>query len=267
VSETQGTAHAAIPEPLDRILPAFVGDLRSTLGSDLVGVYLYGSAVMGGFDRDRSDLDLVVVIEPSVDDVGFGVFAALIDRLKAREPDWAGRLDIVFVARRTLAEFRSGGSFVEVSHPHPLKVVENAAEYVETWFLMRTADRPIVGPPAPGLVPPISTREFLFEVVAGIDGFIAAVRDDTAAGTAAYRAITVCRVLRSLESGSICTKQEGTEWAAQHYPEWAELIRAAWAVQSSNGRRDFAPDVRARIQPFLVFMGQEIHRAAISTAG
>ena len=46
-------------------------DLRSTFGTELVGAYLYGSAVMGGFDPGLSDLDLVVVTEQSTNALGF----------------------------------------------------------------------------------------------------------------------------------------------------------------------------------------------------
>jgi len=253
---------APLLAPLDRILPRFVDDLRSTFGLELVGVYLYGSAVMGGFDPKRSDLDVVVVTERSTDEVGIDVFARLVERLQTREAEWADRLDIVFVGRRTLADFRSGGGFLEIGHPRPLRRIPDASQYVETWFLMRAADRPITGPPAATLVPPISTREFLAEVVAGIDGFIAAVHDDTPAGNVAYRAVTLCRVLRSLESGEICTKQEGAEWAAARDPDWAPFIRAAWAVSSSNGDIGFTPDARARVPAFLERMAREIHRAA-----
>ena len=251
-----------LQEPIDRILPALVDDLRTTLGPRLFGVYLYGSAVMGGFDPDLSDLDVVVVIEPSVDDSGLDRFAGLVDRLQVREPDWADRLDIVFVGRQTLAHFRSGGPLLEISHEHQLRRIPSAADYLETWFLMRSANRAILGPPPASLLPPIDTREFLSEVVRGIDGFVAFVRDDTPTGTVAYRALTLCRVLRSLESGSICTKQEGADWAADRYPEWAPLIRAAWAVRAGNGTHEFTNAERATVPRFLELMRQEIHRAA-----
>ena len=251
--------------PLDRIFPALVNDLRSTFESELVGVYLYGSAVMGGFDPTLSDLDVVVVIERSVDDVDFDVFAGLVDRLKAREPEWTDRLDVVFVGRATLADFRLGGPLLDTSHELPLRRIPDAWQWLETWFLMRAADRPIVGPPASSLVPPISTREFLAEVVAGIDGFIAFVRDDTPTGTVAYRMLTLCRLLRSLESGEVCTKQEGADWAIERYPQWSPLVRAAWQVRATNGARGFTPAERADVPAFLEFMGAEIHRAAEST--
>ena len=146
---------AVVPAPLDRILPAVIDDLRSTLGNDLIGVYLYGSAVSGGFDPELSDLDLVVVTAPAVDAIEFRVFAGPVERLQAREPDWAGLLDIVFIGRETLAGFRAGGPFLEISHEEPLRLVRSADEWLETWFLAREADRALVGPPIADLIPPI----------------------------------------------------------------------------------------------------------------
>lgn len=50
---------------------AFAYDLSSTLGaecgSDLVGVYLHGSAVLGGFHPVASDVDVLAVIAKPVD--------------------------------------------------------------------------------------------------------------------------------------------------------------------------------------------------------
>ena len=255
------------PAPLDRILPRFVDDLRSELGPRLFGVYLYGSAVAGGFDPELSDLDLVVVTEPSVDDLEFDLLADLIDRLQGREPDWADRLDIVFVGRQTLADFRSGGPLVEISHRDPLQRLPDASDYLETWFLMRSAARPIVGPPVSSLLPPIDTREFLATIVADIDGFISRLGIDPTSGKVAYRLLTLCRILRSLESGAVCTKQEGAEWVAERYPTWAPLIYAAWAVRAANGAHDFTAAERAEVPAFLELMGREIHRVANAMPG
>ena len=145
----------ALPEPLDRIIPALLDDLRDALGDDLVGVYHYGSAVSGGFQPELSDLDLVIVTE-RMSTRSLSSLRGLIERLAAREPDWAGRLDLVFVGRGTLADPRSGGPLLEVSHEKPLHF-ENAADWIETWFLARDADRPLVGPPAADVFPAITS--------------------------------------------------------------------------------------------------------------
>ena len=40
--------------------------MSSKLGANLVGAYLHGSAVLGGFNPDRSDLDVLVVVKGSL---------------------------------------------------------------------------------------------------------------------------------------------------------------------------------------------------------
>jgi len=244
-------------QPLDRIIPALLDDLRASFGDELVGVYHLGSAVSGGFDPELSDLDLIVVTERDVEAIGFEVFAGVIERLARREPGWAGRLDLVFVGRRTVADPSAGGPLLEVSHEKPLHR-ENAAEWLEAWFLARDAARPLVGPRAADIFPPITVDQFLHEVVRGFPGFVTAVRDDWPHGSVAYRVLTVCRVLRSLHSGALCTKQEGADWAAARFPESAWLIRAAAEVRAGGQGRSFSDAERAAVQPFLDAMAAEI---------
>ena len=244
-------------EPLDRIIPPLLDDLRATLGDELVGVYQLGSAVSGGFEPELSDLDLVIVTRRDVEAIAFERFAGVVDRLVAREPEWAGRLDLAFVGRGTLADLGSGGALLEISHDKPLHR-ENAADWTETWFLARDADRALAGPPAADVFPPITGEEFLRDVVAGFPNFVTAVRDDWPHGSVAYRVLTVCRVLRSLDSGALCTKLEGADWAAARYPEWAGVIRAAREVRTSGEKARFADSDRAQVQPFLDFLAREI---------
>jgi hypothetical protein len=251
------------PPPLDRIAPALADDLAASLGSDLVGAYLYGSAVSGGFDPALSDLDVVVVTERSVDEIGFEVFAGIVDRLAAREPEWADRLDVTFVGRETLWTFRRGGGpFVEISHEQPLQVHRRAEDWLETWFLARDADRPIVGPPPASVFPPIDIDEFLQVLVDDVERYAAAIRDDWSHEKVAYRVLTLCRLLRSLESRAVCSKEEGAEWAAARYPDRAPLIRAAWDVRAARGQRPFTPAERAVMPGLLADLATEV-RATI----
>ena len=251
------------PPPSDRILPALVDDLRAALGRELVGAYLFGSAVSGGFDPAISDIDIVVVTQSPVDKLPFGRFAGIIERLQAREPEWAGRLDVAFIGRSTLADFRSGGGpFVEISHEEPLELKRRADEWLETWYLARSADWPIVGPPPAELIPPITTEEFLREVVAGVPWFIAPERNKGTDGWLAYRTLTLCRLLLSLESGAICSKTDGATWAIERYPERAELIRVAVEVRSRGGRDGYSAEQRAAIPALLEFLAGEVARAS-----
>ena len=54
-----------IPE---NILTQFVDAARETIGENLLGVYLHGSAAMGCFNPKSSDLDLLVGVKEVLDD-------------------------------------------------------------------------------------------------------------------------------------------------------------------------------------------------------
>lgn len=247
-------------EPLDRILPALVNDLQASLGPDLLGAYLYGSAISGGFDPAISDLDLVVVTAQSTDDFEFGAFEGVVDRVAAREPDWADRLNVTFVGRDTLATFRSSGPLVEISHDEPLRRIPNADDWLETWFLARDADTPLFGPSVTTLIPPIDFAEFIRGAALDVDRLVEETRDDPRDGFVAYRLLTLCRVLRSLETGAICTKDEGASWVAERFPDAGPVIDAAQAVRRGNGSRSFSAEERGAVHNLMAFLAERIRR-------
>jgi streptomycin 3"-adenylyltransferase len=254
------------PEPLDRILPSFVADLRATLGDELVGAYLYGSAVSGGFDPDVSDVDVVVVTATPVDAQPFERFDGIIRRLQQREPDWAGRLDVLFIGQTTLADFGAGGGpFVEISHEEGPELKRRADEWLETWYLVRAADHALAGPAPATLIPPISTDAFLHDVARGVPSFIAPERNKGTNAWLAYRTLTLCRLLLSLESREVSSKVEGAAWAMARYPEAAPLIRAALDFRSNAGRGALTPSARAEIPGLLEFLASEVAARNAST--
>ena len=55
---------------MEKLLYDFVERSQDILGDNLVGIYLHGSLAMGGFTPDKSDIDLIVVVNnpPSHDE-------------------------------------------------------------------------------------------------------------------------------------------------------------------------------------------------------
>jgi predicted nucleotidyltransferase len=52
---------------VNEVVQAMLLRLQHVLNTNLIGVYLYGSLVTGDFDRDISDIDLLVVVTHPVD--------------------------------------------------------------------------------------------------------------------------------------------------------------------------------------------------------
>ena len=73
---------------LEAYLAALVRVLKARLGDGLVGAYLHGSAVLGGWREDRSDVDVLAVCAAAVDDPGLEelVQGLSVQSCRARSP-------------------------------------------------------------------------------------------------------------------------------------------------------------------------------------
>jgi hypothetical protein len=245
--------------PLDPASMArLLADFRATLGDDLVGVYLYGSAVTGGFDAEISDLDLVVVTAASADSIALEVLDGIHERFCADHPDWRERLDIAYVGRGTLASFRTGGPVASISHDEPLQLYEDADDWLQTWYLVRFADAALVGSPVAEVIPPISTDEFVMAVARDAARIVERISTDQRPGVVAYTLLTLCRVLRALEDGTIVSKQAAAEWLAARRPSLAPILNEAIVVRQSGGHRPFDAATSDRAVALIARIGEEI---------
>jgi streptomycin 3"-adenylyltransferase len=244
-----------LPAAIDAILTPFVADLRTTLGADLVGVYLYGSAVRGGFDPEASDFDVAVVVRPSTDDIDIERFDGLVRRLADRERAWADRLDVVFVGRPTLATFRSGGPLVAISHEDALQRFDDADGWLQTWFLIRIADTAIVGPPIAEVIGPIELAEFVEAVSTHTEGIVrSALEAEVRDGYLAYLLLTAARVACVRATGRISPKDDAGQWLAARRPGDAATIEGAIAVRhgaiADPAWRDAVRSLLGELVPF-----------------
>jgi hypothetical protein len=231
-----------IPSPIVALLPALLDDLRATLGDELVGVYLYGSAITGGFDGESSDLDLVIVTAPDVATMDLARIEALHARLATREPDWADRLDLAYVGRDTLGAFRSGGAVASISHDDPLQLYVEADDWLQTWYLVRETAVAVFGPDAVELVPPIGDDEFVRAVRRSALELAQRAQTDERDGWRAFALLTLCRVLVTTPGGPIVSKAEAGAGAIRDHPELRPAIEAALAFREHRGRVP-TPDV------------------------
>ena len=229
-----------LPAELAAMLPAFVDDLTATLGDQIVGVYLSGSAVTGGYDIGASDADLLVVTRDVVSEADFESLDGVHARIVQRDSSWADRLDIVYLGRRSLRDFRSTPDpLAVISHDEPLHLEGSIAGWLQTWYLFRETGLAIVGPSPAEVIPAIRDGEFLAAIRRYVGELQATVREASSPGLVAYAVLSACRALRTIHTGTPCSKQEGAEWTKERHPEWAAIIDAASASRLTGGRSGF----------------------------
>ena len=226
--------------------------LRSALGPDLLAVYLYGSAISGGFDADVSDIDLLVVTERDLDDHAFARIEAFHERTIARHPVWYDRLELVYVGRGTLARFREGGSLGVISPGEPFHIREGVELWLQNFYLVREAGVTLSGPDPTTTIPPIPWSEFIAATMRYADEVCDRSLFDATPGARAYAVLTICRTLATIRLNRPCSKQQGATWVRTRMPEWAWLIDAAERCRLSRGRTGFADEETVRAVETLI---------------
>jgi hypothetical protein len=76
---------------INHILALILEGMQQVLGNKLTGLYPHGSLVLGDFDLDISDIDLLAAIASDLDEREFTELDALHTRVAKQYPRWKGR--------------------------------------------------------------------------------------------------------------------------------------------------------------------------------
>jgi streptomycin 3"-adenylyltransferase len=242
--------------------------VRDVLGSDVIGAYLHGSAVLGGL-RPQSDVDVLVVSRRRTTTEERQV---LVDRLLgmsgvgARPP--ARPVELTIVVQSDVrpwrypprSEFQYGewlrDEFEQGSAPSPTTCPDLAT--LITMVLL--GNRPLFGPLPAEVLDPVPREDLLQAVVAGVPDLLADLDSDTG-----NVVLTLARIWTTVATGAIRSKDAAAEWALAHLPEEhrAVLARARSIYLGDEEERwdDLLPRVRAHADHVL----GEIERVATRT--
>jgi predicted nucleotidyltransferase len=241
---------------------ALASAIHGVLGDDLIGLYLYGSSVSGGFDPGVSDLDLVAVTSPEVEALDIAGLGQMHHAFVGSHAEWSDRLEIVYVGRETLRAFRtSRGSLAVISPGEPFHVRDDrAADWLQNLYLVRETGVCVFGVAAGAVVPPIAWGEFVAAAIRYADEVRLRSREGAAAAVLAYTILTLCRALHTVRTQTQGSKQEAAVWARELMPEWAWLIDAALECRLSHGMIGLADErSRAAAETFIALLADEIH--------
>ena len=247
--------------PVDELLIALVSSIHMALGDDLVGVYLYGSYVSGGFDPGVSDVDLVAVTARDADQLDLAALGRVHDAFVSLNPEWTDRLEVVYIGQTALRSFRTSGARLAVISPgEPFHLRdERVAEWLQNWYLIRESGVTLHGPPAASLVPPITMAEFVAAAARYADQIARQNLEGATPGARAYAVLTICRALRTVETGTHGSKLDGAAWAREQLPQWAWLIDEALRCRLARGAVGFDDErSRAGVEEFIALVAARV---------
>jgi len=190
---------------------AVAAGLTRVLGPGLVGVYLHGSAALGGWSAERSDVDLLGVVVRPLDRRAKRVISARLNHPSLVCPAPAGlELSLVTAAVAADPPRRPPFELHVNTGPSPQTHLGGPAaadpDLLLHFAVCRRAGVAVAGPdPVEVFAEP--PRAWLLERAA------AELRWAVRHGSFAYRVLTACRAWRYLEDDVLGAKVESGRWA------------------------------------------------------
>jgi predicted nucleotidyltransferase len=250
-------------QQLDRV----VSLVREVLGPDVVGVYLFGSAVLGGLHLE-SDLDVLVVSKRRT---SRAQKQRLVDRLLAisgyrtSAGQWR-RVELTIVLQSEIRpwryppsfDFQYGdwlrGEFERGSlEPWPTTTNPDLAALITMVLL---ADTAVFGP-SPGEVFDLVPHDDLVRaIVSEIDMLLRDLDSDTR-----NVLLTLARIWSTVATGIIRSKDSAADWALDRLPEEHRTVLARARAIYVGDQEEHWDDIQPRLRPHTDYVVAEIQRA------
>jgi predicted nucleotidyltransferase len=214
--------------------------LERQLGSNLLGLYLFGSLASGAFYPGKSDLDLIAVVDTAVEEgEQLEALRRMHDSFVSERPEWVERVEVSYVSREVLQTFgdHPSGRLAVISPGEPLHVRDAGYDSVLDWYGVCKNGEALFGPPPLDLGPEVSAGAFRHAVESTLREWSSRIRAPWVAYVPAhqgYVVVTLCRALYALATGEQTDKETAAAWAAARFPESASFIQEALATYRAD---------------------------------
>ncbi|MDF2713950.1 MAG: hypothetical protein K0R28_875 [Paenibacillus sp.] len=220
-------AWPACDEDIKRFVVQLVELLKQELGDRLTGIYLHGSLAMGSYYRPKSDIDLIVVAENKLEAALAGKIGIAIAKKSEQRPT-TGNVELSIItaeaARSAVIPLPYEVHYSSTWHD---KILNHEVDYgIERTdpdlasHLMYVWQRGVclTGKPIPDVFGAVEWASFMDAVM---DDFSWIIEEEHIVETPFYCVLNICRVLqlKSEDSRTVHSKDEGGEWGLNHLPE------------------------------------------------
>ncbi|WP_283679837.1 aminoglycoside adenylyltransferase domain-containing protein [Lentilactobacillus sp. Marseille-Q4993] len=214
--------------------------LNRLLGDNLVGIYLHGSLVLGGFD-DNSDVDFIAVVnDPLSFEMKKKLMKITFEDLWSLSPEKGLELHVILSNQAKHITTKPNFEF-HFSKYHLKHYLDSPSEYIKKMHgfdLDLIAHVKVINQCGVALIGP--NPEDVFETVSDLDYWNAVKYDIDFQGqpdNPSNEVLNLCRTLAFLKKGNIYPKIRSAYWVINNYPSFsAEVIRRCIDSRSSaNG--------------------------------
>ena len=248
--------------PYQNIVDAFIAAAKEIIGEQLTGIYLHGSLAMGCFNPEKSDIDLIIIIEDNISDEQKVKFMERVVALNQQAP--AKGLEMSIVLRQycnpfvypTPFELHFSPAHLQWFHDAPQDYIQNMKgddkDLAAHFTIIRQYGITLYGEEIENVFGEVPRKDY-------IDSIWEDVREarEEILEQPMYITLNLSRVLAFCRDGLCLSKQEGALWAMEHLPdEYTPIISDALIcyqtdremVVEEEGGRKFAGEMLAAIE-------------------
>lgn len=243
---------------LDSFLARCVERTREILGENLVGVYLHGSSVMGCFNPEKSDVDLIILVERPLSDPVKRAYLDMVVRYNALGP--AKGIEMSVVRRAVCRPFVYPTPYeLHFSAGHLDWYQSDPEEYIRElkgtdkdlaahFTIIGKRGRCLYGPPIGEVFAEVPREDYWDSIWNDISGAAEEITEYPL-----YLTLNLTRVLAYSEEGLVLSKKEGAEWALDRVPaEYAPLLRQALIEYETGAEAPYDPELTRSYAAYML---------------
>ena len=233
-------------DSFEKYLTRFVKAAKETIGENLLGVYLHGSAAMGCFNPKSSDLDLLVGVRAGLDDSTKRHFMDRVvelheDFVRESGSNHAG-IEMSVLLQKDCKPFIYPTPFdLHFSAMHLKWYKENPEDYILKMkgtdedlaahiTITRARGRCLFGMPIENFFGAVPAENYFDSIRADVENAESEITENTT-----YLVLNLARVLAFKREGLVLSKAEGCYWALENIPsEYHGIVKAAFAEYESG---------------------------------
>ena len=198
---------------------------------------MYGSLVTGDFDQNVSDIDLLAILESSLNDQEFEQLQKMHQDFASEHKEWDNRIEVQYMPKLALKTFKTQENEIAVISPgEPFHKKIIGKHWLMNWYMVREKGITLFGPDPKTIIEPISKEEFIESVKDHAKSWGEWVKDMKSKGAQSYSILTLCRALYAVRNGEQVSKKQAALWTIKQLPEWSNLINNAilWREEAKN---------------------------------
>ena len=231
--------------PFEDLLCSITSAAKDILGDALRGVYLHESLAMGCFNPEKSDIDLLLVINREMTDAQKRRFMEIVVELNARAPKKG--LELSVVKEEVCRHFVYPTPFeLHFSPAHLAWWQGDPEDYVRRmngtdpdlaahFMIVRKYGIALTGPNPEKVFGEVPREAYLDSIRQDVENAAEDVSDNPV-----YVILNLCRVIAYVKENLVLSKRQGGEWGLANLPDkYHVLIRDALDTYRGDAAIEF----------------------------